>query len=194
MITLNTPIKTGIASFGMSGKLFHAPFVESHPGFELTAIVERHKNESREKYSTSKLFRSFEEMIAQEELDLIIVNTPVQTHFEYAKAAMDAGKAVVVEKPFTVTADEASQLDDYAKTKNVFLSVYQNRRYDGDYCSIRKVVKEKMLGELKEVEMRFDRYRPGFSGKQHKEGSLPGAGTLHDLGAHLIDQALQLFG
>ena len=194
MITLNTPIKTGIASFGMSGKLFHAPFIESHPGFELTAIVERNKNESREKYSTSKLFRSFEEMIAQEELDLIIVNTPVQTHFEYAKAAMDAGKAVVVEKPFTVTADEASQLDDYAKTKNVFLSVYQNRRYDGDYCSIRKVVKEKMLGELKEVEMRFDRYRPGFSGKQHKEGSLPGAGTLHDLGAHLIDQALQLFG
>ena len=80
------------------------------------------------------------------------------------------------------------------KLKNVFLSVYQNRRYDGDYCSIRKVVKEKMLGELKEVEMRFDRYRPGFSGKQHKEGSLPGAGTLHDLGAHLIDQALQLFG
>jgi scyllo-inositol 2-dehydrogenase (NADP+) len=187
-------IRTGIASFGMSGKLFHAPFIHSHPGFDLSAIVERHKDESREKYPSSHLYRSFETMIEDPELRLIIVNTPVQTHYEYAKAAMEKGKAVVVEKPFTVTAVEAKELEHIADQKGIFLSVYQNRRYDGDYGAIKKVVSEGMLGELKEVEMRYDRYRPGFSGKLHKEGSLPGAGTLHDLGAHLIDQALQIFG
>ena len=191
---ISIPIKTGICSYGMSGKLFHAPFIQSHPGYELAAIVERHKNESREKYASSKLYRSFEELLADDSLQLIVVNTPVQTHYEYAKAVLQAGKAAVVEKPFTVTAEEAAELDDLARTKKGFLSVYQNRRYDGDYWSIKKVVEQQLLGELKEVEMRFDRYRPGFGGKPHKEGALRGAGILHDLGAHLIDQALQLFG
>ena len=191
---ISVPIRTGICSFGMSGKLFHAPFIQSHPGYELSAIVERNKSESRQKYPASKLYRSFEELISDSDIQLIVVNTPVQTHFEYTKLALQSGKAVVVEKPFTVTVAEAAELDSLAKEKNVFLSVYQNRRYDGDYWSIKKVVEEKLLGELKEVEMRFDRYRPSFGGKQHKEGSLPGAGSLHDLGAHLVDQALQLFG
>lgn len=127
-------------------------------------------------------------------LQLIVVNTPVQTHFDYAKQAIEAGKSVIVEKPFTVTSGEAVILAQLAKERNVFLSVYQNRRYDGDYRAIKNVVEQNLLGELKEVEMRFDRYRPGYSGKEHKEGRLPGAGSLHDLGAHLIDQALQLFG
>ena len=191
---ISVPIRTGICSFGMSGKLFHAPFIQSHPGYELSAIAERNKSESRQKYPASKLYRSFEELISDSDIQLIVVNTPVQTHFEYTKLALQSGKAVVVEKPFTVTVAEAEELDSLAKEKNVFLSVYQNRRYDGDYWSIKKVVEEKLLGELKEVEMRFDRYRPSFGGKQHKEGSLPGAGSLHDLGAHLVDQALQLFG
>lgn len=191
---ISVPVKTGICSYGMSGKLFHAPFIHAHPGYELTAIVERHKEDSREQYPESRLCRSFEELISSDSLQLIVVNTPVQTHFEYAKKAIDAGKAVVVEKPFTVTAAEADELDKLAKQNNVILSVYQNRRYDGDYWSIRKAINEGLLGSLKEVEMRFDRYRPGFSGKEHKEGSLPGAGSLHDLGAHLVDQALQLFG
>lgn len=187
-------IKAGLCSYGMSGKLFHAPFIQSHPGYELAAIVERHLNESREKYPGSRLYRSFEELLADDSLQLIVVNTPVQTHFEYAKAALLAGKAVVVEKPFTVSADEAEKLDQLAKEKNLFLSVYQNRRYDGDYRAIRQVIEEELLGELVEVEIRFDRYRPGFGGKAHKEGGLRGAGILHDLGAHMIDQALQLFG
>ncbi|HET9431535.1 MAG TPA: Gfo/Idh/MocA family oxidoreductase, partial [Chitinophagaceae bacterium] len=187
-------IKAGLCSYGMSGKLFHAPFIQSHPGYELAAIVERHLNESREKYPGSRLYRSFEELLADDSLQLIVVNTPVQTHFEYARAALLAGKAVVVEKPFTVSADEAEKLDQLAKEKNLFLSVYQNRRYDGDYRAVRQVIEEEILGELVEVEIRFDRYRPGFGGKAHKEGGLRGAGILHDLGAHMIDQALQLFG
>lgn len=187
-------IRTGIASFGMSGKLFHAPFIGSHPGFELAAIVERHREESREKYPDSRLYRSFEEMISDPRLGLIVVNTPVQTHFEYARIAIMAGKAVVVEKPFTVTEKEARELDELSKEHSTFLSVYQNRRYDGDYRALRDVVHSNLLGELREVEMRYDRYRPSCGGKKHKEGNLPGAGTLHDIGSHLIDQALQLFG
>lgn len=187
-------INAGIASYGMSGKLFHAPFLQSHPHYHLSAIVERNKNESRERYPESKLYRSFEELLADDSIDLIVVNTPVQTHYEYAKAALLAGKNIVVEKPFTTNALEAQELDTLAKEKNLFLSVYQNRRYDGDFKALKDVVQENLLGELKEAEMRFDRYRPGHSGKEHKEGDKPGAGNLHDLGAHLIDQAVQLFG
>ncbi|MGC4233974.1 MAG: Gfo/Idh/MocA family oxidoreductase [Niabella sp.] len=187
-------INAGIASYGMSGKLFHAPFLEAHPHYNLAAIVERHKEESRIKYPNSRLYRSFEELIADNSIQLVVVNTPVQTHFEYAKAALNAGKNIVVEKPFTVTAREAQELDDIAKGKKLFLSVYQNRRYDGDFRAIKDVVQENLLGTLKEAELRYDRYRTGHSGKDHKEGDKPGAGNLHDLGAHLIDQAIQLFG
>ncbi|MFV0606516.1 MAG: Gfo/Idh/MocA family oxidoreductase [Niabella sp.] len=187
-------IQAGIASYGMSGKIFHAPFLQQHPNYNLKAIVERHKNESRERYPGSLLYRSFEELIADDDIDLVIVNTPVQTHFEYAKAALQAGKNIVVEKPFTTNASEAAELNALAKEKGLFLSVYQNRRYDGDFKALQEVLDENLLGELKEAEMRFDRYRPGHSGKEHKEGDKPGAGNLHDLGAHLIDQAIQLFG
>lgn len=187
-------INAGIASYGMSGKLFHAPFLEAHPHYNLAAIVERHKEESRVKYPNSKLYRSFEELIADKSIQLVVINTPVQTHFEYAKAALNAGKNIVVEKPFTVTASEAQELDDIAKGKKLFLSVYQNRRYDGDFRAIKDVIQENILGTLKEAELRYDRYRTGHSGKDHKEGDKPGAGNLHDLGAHLIDQAIQLFG
>ncbi|HMR82999.1 MAG TPA: Gfo/Idh/MocA family oxidoreductase [Niabella sp.] len=187
-------INAGIASYGMSGKLFHAPFLEAHPHYNLAAIVERHKEESRVKYPNSKLYRSFEELITDKSIQLVVVNTPVQTHFEYAKAALNAGKNIVVEKPFTVTASEAQELDDIAKGKKLFLSVYQNRRYDGDFRAIKDVIQENLLGTLKEAELRYDRYRTGHSGKDHKEGDKPGAGNLHDLGAHLIDQAIQLFG
>lgn len=187
-------INAGIASYGMSGKLFHAPFLEAHPHYNLAAILERHKEESRVKYPNSKLYRSFEELIADKSIQLVVINTPVQTHFEYAKAALNAGKNIVVEKPFTVTASEAQELDDIAKGKKLFLSVYQNRRYDGDFRAIKDVIQENILGTLKEAELRYDRYRTGHSGKDHKEGDKPGAGNLHDLGAHLIDQAIQLFG
>lgn len=187
-------INVGIASYGMSGKIFHAPFIKASQHLKLVGIVERHKDESRIKYPDTKLYRSFEELIADKDIELVVVNTPVQTHYEYTKAALNAGKDVVVEKPFTVNAHEAEELEQLAVEKNRFLSVYQNRRYDGDYLALRDVVAEDMLGTLKEAEFRFDRYRTGHSGKEHKEGDKPGAGTLHDLGAHIIDQAIQLFG
>ncbi|TMI95253.1 MAG: oxidoreductase [Bacteroidetes bacterium] len=191
---METIIKTGVCSYGMSGKLFHAPFIDNHPGYELTAIVERHNNDSRERYPRSKLYRSIEELIADNSIQLIIINTPTHLHFENAKAALEAGKNIVVEKPFTVTVKEGEQLIDLAKKKNLLLSIYQNRRYDGDYRAVKDVIEKKLLGELREVEIRYDRYRPVPAGKPHKEGDLPGAGIIYDLSPHLVDQALQLFG
>lgn len=178
----------------MSGKLFHAPFIQNHPGYELTAIVERHNNDSRERYPQSKLYRSVDELIADDSIQLIIINTPTHLHFENAKAALLAGKNIVVEKPFTITVKEAEELTSLAKKQNLFLSIYQNRRYDGDYHAVKDVIEKKLLGELREVEIRYDRYRPVYGGKPHKEGNLPGAGIIYDLSPHLVDQALQLFG
>lgn len=187
-------IKAGVCSYGMSGKLFHAPFIEAHPGYELAGIVERNNNESRERYPNSKQYRSVDELIADETIQLIVVNTPTHLHFEQAKAVLNAGKHLVIEKPFTVTVKEAEELTRLAEKKGLFISIYQNRRYDGDYRAVKEVLQQGLLGELREVEIRYDRYRPSFGGKLHKEGDLPGAGILYDLSPHLVDQAIQLFG
>lgn len=187
-------IKTGICSYGMSGKLFHAPFIEAHPGYELSAIVERNNNDSKERYPNAKLYRSVEELCADKELQLIVVNTPTHLHFEQAKQVLLAGKNMLIEKPFTVTVPEAEELTALAQKNNLFISVYQNRRYDGDYRAVKAVVEQNLLGDLREVEIRYDRYRPAYGGKLHKEGEMPGAGIIYDLSPHLVDQAIQLFG
>jgi scyllo-inositol 2-dehydrogenase (NADP+) len=187
-------IKTALCSFGMSGWVFHAPFIHLHEGFELYAVFERTKNLGEEKYPGIKTFRSLEEMLADDAIELVIVNTPNYTHFEYAKLVLLAGKHVVVEKPFTNNVAEAEELIALAEKQNKKLSVYQNRRWDSDFKTVQKVVQEKWLGEVVEAEIHFDRYSEILSYKQHKETPGPGAGILYDLGPHLIDQALQLFG
>jgi scyllo-inositol 2-dehydrogenase (NADP+) len=191
---MSTVIKTGICSYGMSGKLFHAPFIHAHPGFQLSAIVERNNNDSRERYPDTKLYRSVEELCADKDLQLIVVNTPTHLHFEQGKMVLQSGKYLVIEKPFTVTVKEAKELAALAEANNLFISVYQNRRYDGDYRAVKDVIQKGLLGEIREVEIRYDRYRTSYSGKQHKEGDMPGAGILYDLSPHLVDQAIQLFG
>jgi predicted dehydrogenase len=133
-------------------------------------------------------------MCADASLQLIVVNTPTHLHYTQARMVLNAGKHLVIEKPFTITVEEAEEITALAKQNNLFVSVYQNRRYDGDYRAIKNILQEGLLGELKEAEIRFDRYRPSFGGKQHKEGDLPGAGILYDLSPHLVDQAIQLFG
>ena len=188
-------VKVGLCAFGMSGKVFHAPFLKEHPGFFMSAIVERSKEESKNKYTETVIFRSVKEMLQSADIDLVVVNTPVQTHFEYVKMALEAGKNVIVEKPFTVDVSEAEALVKLAEEKNLFLSVYQNRRFDRDYLQVQKIIEDGKLGNLKEVEIRFDRFRTEPSAKEHKENpKLQGSGSLHDLGSHLIDQATQLFG
>ncbi len=185
---------TGICSYGMSGKLFHAPFIEAHPGYELSAIVERHNNDSKERYPHAKLYRSVEKLCADNDLQLIVVNTPTHLHFEHAKMVLQAGKNMVIEKPFAINVKDAEEITALAQKNKLFISVYQNRRYDGDFRAVKEVIQNELLGEIREVEIRYDRYRPNFGGKQHKEGNMPGAGNLFDLSPHLVDQAIQLFG
>lgn len=187
-------IKTALCSFGMSGWVFHAPFIHLHEGFELYAVLERNKNLAQEKFPNIITYRTIDAMLADESIDLVIVNTPNTSHYEFAKLALLANKHVVVEKPFTVTTQEAEELIQLAKEKNKVLSVYQNRRYDSDYLTIQQVLHKKMLGDVVEAEMHFDRYSEVLSYKLHKETPVKGTGNLYDLGSHLIDQALQLFG
>lgn len=188
-------VKAGLCAFGLSGKVFHAPFLKEHPGFFISAIVERSKEESKEKYPEATIYHSVEEMLQQADIELVIVNTPVQTHYEYAKKALEAGKNIIVEKPFTVNVSEAEELTALAEEKGLFVSVYQNRRFDRDYLQVKKIINEGKLGNIKEAEIRFDRFRTTPSGKQHKENpDQIGSGSLHDLGAHLVDQAVQYFG
>jgi scyllo-inositol 2-dehydrogenase (NADP+) len=188
------PINTALCSFGMSGWVFHAPFINVNPHFKFYAVWERSKNIAAEKYPEVKTYRTLETMLADDLIELVIVNTPNYTHYDFAKKALEAGKHVIVEKPFTINIEEGKELIEIAKKQNKILSVYQNRRYDSDYKTIRKVINENLLGELVEVEMHFDRFKEELSPKLHKEVPGPGAGSLYDLGAHLIDQALQLFG
>lgn len=190
----NAPINTALCSFGMSGWVFHAPFIQVHPGFKLHAVWERSKNLAEQKYPGVITYRTLEEMLADEAVELVVVNTPNYTHYEYAKKALLANKHVIVEKPFTVKSDEALELIALAAQQQKKISVYQNRRYDSDYRTVKKIVDEKWLGEIVEAEFHFDRYKEELSPKVHKEVPGPGTGSLYDLGSHLIDQALQLFG
>ena len=188
------PIKTAILSFGMSGKLFHAPFIANHPGFEFYAVLERTKKLAGEIYPPVKSVSTIEEILEDPQVELVIVNTPNYTHFDYASLALKAGKHVVVEKPFTVNAVEAEELIRIAKENNRLLTVYHNRRWDSDFLTVRKILSSGILGAVVDAEIHFDRYNPGLSYKVHKENAGPGTGVLHDLGSHLIDSALQLFG
>ncbi len=178
----------------MSGWVFHAPFITAHPGFNLHGVWERTKNLAAEKYPGVKTYRSLEELLADAEVELVVVNTPSVTHYDYAKQVLQAGRHVIVEKPFTATVAQADELIALAGKKQCILSVYQNRRYDSDYKTVKKVMEEGWLGRIVDAEIRYDRYVPSLSYKAHKETPTPAVGSLYDLGSHLIDQALQLFG
>jgi len=188
------PINTALCSFGMSGWVFHAPFITTNPGFKLTAVLERTKNLAQQKYPWVHTYRSLEELLEDPSIELVVVNTPNNTHFEMARKSLEAGKHVIVEKPFTVTVDQADELIRVSEKVDRKIIIYQNRRFDSDFRTIRKVLNEKLLGDLVEAEFHFDRYKEELSPKVHKETPGPGTGALYDLGSHLIDQALVLFG
>ena len=187
-------IRTGLAAYGMSGRVFHAPFISTNPHFELTAVMERSKELSREKYPDACIVRSFEELIGVEGLDLVVINTPDSTHYEYARRALEAGKHVVVEKPFTTTVAEAEELVAFAASRGLTLSVYQNRRWDCDFLTVKQILSKGLLGHLVEFESTFPRYRNFIKPNTWKETGQDGGGLTYNLGAHVIDQAVQLFG
>ncbi|MEI6086704.1 MAG: Gfo/Idh/MocA family oxidoreductase [Bacteroidota bacterium] len=189
-----TPIKTAILSFGMSGRVFHAPFIAINPGFELVGIWERSKSASLEFYPHIKIYRTLEEILNDDNIELVIVNTPTNTHFDYTKKVLLAGKHAVVEKAFTTTIEEAIELQELSRTVNKKIAVYQNRRWDSDFKTVRKIIEAGLLGNIVEAEIHYDRFRVALSPKLHKEIPGPGAGVLNDLGPHLVDQAICLFG
>lgn len=188
------PINTALCSFGMSGRVFHAPFIQVHPGFMLSAVYERTTTESEKKYPGILTYRSLAEMLANKAIELVIVNTPNVTHFPFVRQCLQAGKHVIVEKPFTLLTTEADELISIAELSGKKLSVFHNRRWDSDFRTVRAIVEQKSLGNLVEAEFHFDRFKEHIGPKAHKEEPGPGTGILYDLGSHLIDQALQLFG
>jgi predicted dehydrogenase len=191
---MSNPIKTGIASYGMSGHVFHAPLLNSHSGFEISAIVERSKSLSRKLYPNSLLIRSFELLLENPDIELVVINTPDYLHFEQARQALQAGKHVIVEKPFCQKYDQCLELIELAKNKNLHLSVFQNRRWDGDFLTVQKLVRDKMLGRLVTYEAHFDRYRNAIQENTWKEFPSSGTGIVFNLGSHMIDQVIVLFG
>lgn len=186
-------IKTALLAYGGSGQLFHSPFLQIHKGYQLIGAWERSKKNIKTDYPNAISFDSLDEVL-RSDADLVIVNTPINTHFEFAKKALEAGKNVLIEKAFTTTSKEAEELDALAKKNHLKLCVYQNRRWDSDFATVKQVLDSDVLGEIIEAEIRFERFNPNLSPKLWKETRQPGSGILMDLGAHIIDQALLLFG
>lgn len=187
-------IKTAICSFGLSGRVFHAPFLNINPLFNLYAVVERTEKKAQKIYPKIISYDSIDEMLNDTSIELVIVNTPNYTHFEFAKKALEAGKNVIIEKPFSFNVQEAEHLVNLSKEKKLFLTVYHNRRYDSDFKTVKKVLDKGLLGDIVYANFRFERYKPELSIKKHKEGEERGGGIVYDLGPHIIDQALTLFG
>lgn len=188
------PIKTGLLSFGMSGKVFHAPFIADNPLFEFVAVVERSKKDANNYYPAIISYNSVDELLANPEIELVIINTPNTTHFELAKKALESGKHVLVEKPFVPTSQEAKELFELGRALNKKVMVYQNRRWNSDFISVKNVIESQRIGKPIELHMRFDRYRPEIGPKAFKEAPVPASGIAYDLGSHMIDQAIYLFG
>ena len=187
-------LNVGLIGFGLSGRYFHSPFLSTNPGFKIKTVVERSKNEAQEFDPSIENARSVEELLSDERIDLVFICTPNETHFPYAMDALQNGKHVVIEKPFSATEDEAKQLVAVAKEKGLILTAYQNRRWDSDFLTIKKLIAEDKLGDIVEYECRYDRFRPVVPTESWKEKSVPVGGNLYNLGPHLIDQALMLFG
>jgi predicted dehydrogenase len=190
-----SPIQTGLVSFGISSKTFHAPFLTTLPEFRLNAVVERNTNQAVEKYPWIKTYRDIDSLLTDADLELVVITSPNETHYPYAKAALEAGKHVVVEKPFTNKSAEALDLIEIAKKNGRICSVYHNRRYVADFHTMKDILDRKLLGDLHTFTAHYDRYRPDpRTYGLWREKPQPGSGVLYDLGSHLIDQSLVLFG
>lgn len=187
-------VNVGLIGFGLSGRYFHAPFLTTNPNFKLKTVVERSKNEAQEFDPEIENARSIDELLADPEIDLVFICTPNDTHFTYAMDALQNGKHVVIEKPFSATSEEAKELIAVAEEKGLVLTAYQNRRWDSDFLTIKKIIDEGKIGDVVEYECRYDRFRPVVPTESWKEKAVPVGGNLYNLGPHLIDQALVLFG
>jgi len=187
-------IEVGLVGFGLAGRAFHAPVIRAVPGLHLGAIVQRSGNEAAEKYPDVRIVRSLDELLSIAEIRLVVIATPNETHYPFARQCLEAGRDVVVDKPFTTTLEEAKLLAQLAIKTGRLLTVYQNRRYDGDFQAIRQLVEAGTLGRIVRFETAYDRFRPQLKPGAWREAARPGSGILFDIAPHLIDHAFVLFG
>jgi predicted dehydrogenase len=187
-------IGVAVIGFGLAGRVFHGPFVSAVPGLNLEAIVQRRGDEAAMAYPSARILRSVEDALNDAAIQLIVVGTPNETHYTLAREALLAGKHVVIDKPFAATCGEAKELIKIAKERSLILAPFHNRRWDGDFLTVRKLLKEKVIGRLVTYESHFDRFRPLPREATWKEAGNDANGMLFDLGPHLVDQALALFG
>jgi scyllo-inositol 2-dehydrogenase (NADP+) len=194
MSAMRDAVGVGLVGYGMAGRVFHAPVITSVEGLRLLKVVERRAEESRALYPWVEVVRDAGALFEDEAVELVVVATPNESHFELARRALAAGRHVVVEKPFAVTTAEAGRLIELARERGRVLTAYHNRRWDGDFLTVRKILGDGTLGRLLEYESRYDRFRDEPRPGAWRERPGPGSGLLYDLGPHLIDQALVLFG
>lgn len=186
-------IRVGLVGYGLAGSVFHAPLIESVEGLSLAAIVTSQAEKVKRDYPDVGVVPAFEELLGRDDIGLVVIASPNVTHHDFARRALEAGKHVVVDKPFVIHAAEADDLIELARRREVVLSVFQNRRWDNDFLTVRHLLESGLLGEVTTYECHYDRFRPEVQ-KRWREEPLPGSGSLYDLGAHLVDQALVLFG
>lgn len=187
-------ISVGLIGYGMAGRTFHAPVIQSVPALRLKKVVERHTNEARQRYPWVEVVPDAATLLQDEEIKLVVIATPNISHFDLARQSLQANKHVVVEKPFTITSGQAQELIDLSRRQQRVISVNHNRRWDGDFQTVKKLLEGRLLGRLVEYESHFNRFRnyPKPAAWREEEGA--GSGILFDLGSHLIDQAQVLFG
>jgi scyllo-inositol 2-dehydrogenase (NADP+) len=185
-------LSAGLAGFGLAGRYFHLPLLQA-AGINIAAVVTSRVEAVRETLPSAAVLQAFEPLLEREDIDLIVIATPTGLHASQAAAALHAGKHVVVDKPLSVTSAEARTLARVASAQDRKLAVFQNRRWDSDFLTIRRLIDEQQLGEINAFHARWDRFRPAITDRW-RERAEPGSGMLYDLGSHLIDQALQLFG
>ncbi len=188
------PIRVAVLGYGLAGRVFHCPFVSAVPGLSLEVIMQRHGDDAAEAYPQARIVRTPEAAFADPEIDLIIVATPNDTHEALAHAALAAGKHVVVDKPVAPSSSAILALAEAARAAGKHLIPFHNRRWDGDFLTLQHLLREAKLGRMVKIISQWDRFRPTPREDTWKEQPGPGQGILQDLGPHLIDQALALFG
>lgn len=186
-------LNVAIIGFGLSGRYLQAPFFEANENFNLKLILSNNQN-PKESFPNVAVVKKIEEILDDSTIDLVSICSPNNTHFKYAKLALLAGKHVLVEKPFTPFSEQAKELITLAKLKNKILYVFQNRRFDSDFLTVQKLVSTGILGEILNFEIHYNRFKPELNVKKWKETNDEGSGIIYDLGAHIIDQAIALFG
>lgn len=191
---MSETIGVGVIGFGLAGRAFHTQVIRAVPGLRLAAILQRKGSEAAEAYPESRIARSLDELLSIKEVRLVVVATSNESHFPLAKACLEAGRDVLVDKPFTTTLQEAEELARLAAKTGRVLTVYQNRRYDGDFQAIQRLAQSGALGRLVRFESHYDRYRPKLKAGAWREKPGPGTGILFDIAPHLIDHAVQLLG